>query len=308
MMDKRIVKALKSPRFACLAIVHRISPLIKSDELYLKIVYWLSVGKKLNLKEPKTFNEKLQWLKLYNRKPEYTVMVDKVKAKEYVAKLIGEEHIIPTLGVWDSPEEIDFDALPDQFVLKCNHNSGMGMFICRDKSKLDVSKVKRELKKGLKQDYYMTNREWPYKNVPRKIMAEKYMVDESGVELKDYKIFSFNGEPKLIEVDFGRFTHHKRNIYNTNWEQIALEITYPKDDKHLIKRPQSLERMLELSSKLSNKIPFVRTDFYIINGRIYFGELTFFHGSGTERFTPNEWDERLGELIVLPTRIEDIHD
>ena len=148
-MDKRILKALTSPRYAALAVMHKMSPFIKNDELYLKIVYWLSMGKTLNLKNPTTFNEKLQWLKLYNRKPEYTVMVDKVKAKEYVAKIIGEEHIIPTLGVWDDPDEIDFNKLPNQFVLKCNHNSGLGMCICRDKSKLDIEKVKRELRKGL---------------------------------------------------------------------------------------------------------------------------------------------------------------
>lgn len=264
------------------------------------MVYWLSLGKKLNLKDPKTFNEKLQWLKLYNRKPEYTIMVDKVKAKEYVVKIIGKEHIIPTLGVWDDPDEIDFDKLPEQFVLKCNHNSGLGMCICRDKSKLDIAKVKRELRKGLQQDYYMTNREWPYKNVPRKIMAEKFMVDESGVELKDYKIFNFNGNPELIEVDYGRFTHHMRNIFNKDWEQIALEIQYPKDDKHCIERPKALEKMLEIARQLSINIPFVRTDFYSINGKIYFGELTFYHDSGTGHFQPEEWDERLGELIILP--------
>lgn len=143
-MDKRIIKALTSPSFACLAILHKLSPLIKSDELYLKIVYWLSMGKRLNLKNPKTFNEKLQWLKLYNRKPEYTIMVDKVKAKEYVAKIIGKEHIIPTLGVWDKFENIDFSTLPDKFVLKCSHDSG-GLVICKDKSKLDMKKARKRI-------------------------------------------------------------------------------------------------------------------------------------------------------------------
>lgn len=302
-MDKRVLHALTSPRFACLAIVHKLSFLIKSDELYLKIVYWLSMGKKLNLKEPKTFNEKLQWLKLYNRKPEYTVMVDKVKAKEYVAQIIGQEHIIPTLGVWDDPDDIDFDKLPNQFVLKCNHNSGMGMCICKDKSKLDIAKVKKELRRGLRQNYYMTNREWPYKDVPRKIMAEKFMVDESGTELKDYKIFCMGGEPQIIEVDFGRFTNHLRNIFDTQWNQVKMEIEYPSDLSHTIVRPEKLEEMLKLARTLCKGIPFVRTDFYSIADKIYFGELTFYHGSGTEHIRPEEWDEHLGKLIVLPPPI-----
>ena len=165
-----------NPRVLGIIGLQKISCLV-SDKPYLEMMYWLNLGKKLNLKHPVTFNEKLQWLKLYNHNPEYTVMVDKVKAKEYVAKLIGEEHIIPTLGVWDDPDDIDFDALPNQFVLKCNHNSGTGMCICRDKSKLDIEKVKAELRKGLKENYFMRWREWPYKNVPRRILAEKFMVD-----------------------------------------------------------------------------------------------------------------------------------
>ena len=160
-----------------------------NDEEYLKKAFKLNMGKELNLDNPQTFNEKLQWLKLHDRKSEYTIMVDKYLARDYIAKTIGEEYLIPLLGVWDSPDEIDFDALPDQFVLKCNHNSGLGMCICKDKSKLDIEKVKKELQKGLNENYYLHRREWPYKDVPRKIIAEKYMVDESGTELKDYKFF-----------------------------------------------------------------------------------------------------------------------
>ena len=299
MMDKRIVKALKSPRFACLAIVHRISPLIKSDELYLKIVYWLSVGKKLNLKEPKTFNEKLQWLKLYNRKPEYTVMVDKVKAKDYVAKIIGEEHIIPTLGVWDDPDEIDFDKLPNQFVLKCNHNSGMGMCICRDKSKLDIKKVKRELRKGLRQDYYMTNREWPYKNVPRKIMAEKFMQDQDKDDLNDYKFFCMDGKPEVLFISSDRAKKVCFDYFDMDFHHLPLQQGGPNFQGE-IERPKHLEEMKLLAAKLSKDIPHVRIDFYDMAGQVYFGELTFFDSSGMAKFTPEEWDERLGKLIVLP--------
>lgn len=267
------------------------------DKLYLQIMYFLACGKKLDLKHPKTFNEKLQWLKLYNHNPLYTTMVDKVEAKKYVAKKIGEEYIIPTLGVWDEPEDIDFEKLPNQFVLKCNHNSGLGMCICKDKNQLNIEKAKSELKKGLCQNYYKYWREWPYKNIKRKILAEKFMVDESGTELKDYKIFCFDGNPQIIEVDYGRFINHMRNVYDTDWNFIAMQIEFPNDPNHIIARPEKLNEMLALARKLSEGIPHVRVDFYSINDRIYFGELTFFHGSGMEKFNPNEWDERLGRLI-----------
>lgn len=273
------------------------------DKTYLKLKYRASLGKKLNLENPQTFNEKLQWLKLYNRKPEYTVMVDKVKAKEYVANIIGEEHIIPTLGVWDNPDDIDFDKLPNQFVLKCNHNSGLGMCICRDKSKLDIEKVKRELRKGLKQNYYLHGREWPYKDVPRKILAEKFMVDESGTELKDYKIFCMDGEPEIIEVDYGRFSKHMRNMYDKTWDLMEMEFNYPSDASHVIDRPEKLNEMLELARKLSKDIPYVRTDFYSIGEKLYWGELTFFNEAGMGAFRPEEWDERLGKLVVLPPHV-----
>lgn len=171
------------------------------DREYLQRRFQAELGKSLDLDNPQTFNEKLQWLKLYNRKPEYTMMVDKYKVREYIAQTLGEEYLIPLLGVWDDPDEIDFDALPDQFVLKCNHNSGLGMCICKDKSKLDISKVRAELRKGLKENYYIRHREWPYKDVPRKIIAEKYMVDDSNCgELTDYKFFCFNGVPKFMYI------------------------------------------------------------------------------------------------------------
>ena len=301
-MDKRIIKALTSPRYAGLAIVHRLSPFIKSDELYLKIVYWLSMGKRLNLKNPKTFNEKLQWLKLYNRKPEYTIMVDKVKAKDYVAKVIGEEHIIPTLGVWDDPDEIDFDKLPNQFVLKCNHNSGMGMCICRDKSKLDIAKVKRELRKGLHQDYYMTNREWPYKNVPRKIMAEKFMQDGDKPDLNDYKFFCMDGKPEVLFISSDRAKKVCFDYFDMDFNHLPLQQGGP-NFQGKIERPKHLEEMKQLAAKLSEGIPQVRVDFYDMAGQVYFGELTFFDSSGMAKFTPEEWDERLGKLIVLPPHI-----
>lgn len=298
-MIHNILKNILKPRVILSVFFDKIGFLMP-DKLYLRIMFRINTGKRLNLKKTVTFNEKLQWLKLYNRCSEYTMMVDKVKAKEYVAEKVGRQYIIPTIGVWDDPDDIDFDTLPDQFVIKCNHNSGLGMCICKDKGKLDIPKVKNRLRKGLKQNYFMHGREWPYKNVPRKILAEKFMVDESGNELKDYKIFCFDGEPELIEVDYGRFTEHKRNIYGKDWNFIKMEIQYPSEENYVISRPEKLEEMLALARILAKGIPHIRVDFYSINNQLYWGELTFFHGSGLEYFSPEEWNERLGKLIKLP--------
>ena len=271
-----------------------------SDEKYLKKKFFLSMGYPLNLDNPQTFNEKIQWLKLYDRCPEYTMMVDKYAVREYIAKKIGKEYLIPLLGVWDSPDDIDFESLPNQFVLKCNHNSGLGLCICKNKSELDIKKVKRGLKRGLGQDYYLHGREWPYKNVPRKIVCEKYMTDESGVEPKDYKIFNFDGEPKIIEVDYDRFVEHKRNLYTIDWQYIEAEIQYPADPDYHIERPERLEKMLGLARILSEGFSHVRTDFYCIDDHIYFGELTFYHGSGFEKFRPEKFGKEMGKWIKLP--------
>lgn len=275
-----------------------------SDETFLKLKYKNVFGKKLDLENPKTFNEKLQWLKLYNRKPEYTIMVDKYKVRDYIAQMLGEEYLIPLLGVWDDPDEIDFDALPDQFVLKCNHNSGLGMCICKDKSKLNIPKVRAELRKGLKENYYIKFREWPYKDVPRKIIAEKYMTNGNGEDLNDYKLMCFNGKVKTTFVCSDRFSKDglKVTFYDTDWRRMPFERHYPAS-KAEIDKPQTYEKMVTLAEKLAFGIPFVRVDFYEINGNIYFGELTFFPGSGYEEFTPEEWDKTLGDWIKLPTEL-----
>ncbi|WP_276861677.1 ATP-grasp fold amidoligase family protein [Anaerococcus tetradius] len=269
------------------------------DIEFIKLLFKASMGYKLPLENPKTFNEKLQWLKLYDRKPEYTIMVDKYKVRDYISKKIGGDYLIPLIDVWDDPDEIDFNLLPNQFVLKCNHNSG-GVFICKNKNNFDIVKVKKELKKELKRDYYLSGREWPYKDVPRKIICEKYMVDESGYELKDYKIFCFNGEPKFIQMDYDRFSNHRRKFYDSNWNQIDFKFIYDSDNTNF-QIPKNLNKMLELSRILSRDVTFLRTDFYIIKNKIYFGELTFYPESGFGKFTPKNWDGLLGDLINLPT-------
>ncbi len=277
---------------------YQISKIIP-DKLYLQTRYRRIVGEKLNLKNPRTFNEKLQWLKLYDRKPIYTTMVDKYAAKKYVADIIGKEHIIPALGVWNHFDEIDFDGLPNQFVLKCTHDSA-SVVICKDKQSLNQKATKEKLERSLKRNYYFAGREWPYKNVKPRILAEKYMEDESGSELKDYKIFCFNGEPRLIQVDYNRFSGHKRNLYDTDWNYLEMMLEYPADPSKQIPRPERLEDMLFMARKLSDGMIFARVDFYSKDEEIYFGEITFYPGSGIEKFVPENWDMELGNWIKLP--------
>lgn len=276
------------------------------DAEYLKRKFQVKMGYALDLNAPKTYNEKLQWLKLYDRKPEYTMMVDKYGVRAYIAKTIGEQYLIPLLGVWEDPDEIDFDALPDRFVLKCNHNSGLGMCICKDKSKLDTETVRRELKKGLQQDYYIQNREWPYKDVPRRIIAEQYMEDAATQELRDYKFFCFNGEPKALFVATDRQTQGeetKFDFFDLDYNHLDFRNGHP-NAKTLPEKPVCFAQMKEIAKILSAGIPHVRVDLYEINGKIYFGELTFSHWSGMVPFEPSVWDETFGSWITLPEKTE----
>lgn len=270
-----------------------------SDKTYLKVYYFIKTGKRLNLKDPKSFNEKIQWLKLYNKQPLYSIMVDKYNVKKYVSQLIGDEYIIPTLGVWSSFEKINFENLPNQFVLKTTHDSG-GVEICKNKENFNFKKARKHLNKSLRTKFYLRGKEWPYKGVKPLILAEPFMVDESNYELKDYKIFTFNGKPKFIQVDFDRFSNHKRNIYDTDWNFIDVEIQYSNDKNKIINRPSSLNKMLELAKKLSKNTPHLRVDFYVILSKIYFGELTFFTESGFAKFSDKDFEYTLGALIKLP--------
>ena len=269
------------------------------EKWYLKRRFLKNVGYPLDLDNPRTFNEKLQWLKLYDHNPLYTKMVDKYEAKKYVADIIGEEYIIPTLGVWDHFDEIDFEQLPEQFVLKCTHDSG-SIAICKDKATFDKKTAKKKLERGLRYNYYYSGGfEWPYKNVKPRIIAEKYMVDESAEQLKDYKIFNFDGMPKFIEGDYDRFTEHKCNLYTTDWTFIEAAIGYPPDPNRIIDRPKALEEMLSLAKKLSVDIKYLRTDFYSIEDKIYFGEMTFYPGSGFAKFSPDKFGLNLGDCINI---------
>lgn len=271
------------------------------DETFLKKYYQCIFHKELDLQTPKTFNAKLQWLKLYDRRPEYTMMVDKYRVRDYIAKKIGREYLIPLLGVWDDPDEIDFDSLPQQFVLKCNHNSGLGMCICRDKSKLDVKKVKADLRKGLQQDYYITFREWPYRDVPRKIICEKYMEDNSTAELVDYKFFCFDGRVDCVMVCLDRSSGNtKFYFFDRAWNLLRYNIRGKEAPENFtIPKPSNMEEMFEIAEKLSKGLPFARIDLYSVSGRTYFGEITFFPDSGFDVNLLLETDRHWGEMISI---------
>ncbi len=270
------------------------------DKLYLKMRFYLEMGKKIDLKNPQTFNEKLQWLKIYERNPEYTKMVDKYEVRKYIAEKIGEEYLIPLIGVWDKFDDIDFSKLPDQFVLKCTHDSG-GLVICRDKSKLDIDKARRKINKCLKRDFFKLTREWPYKNVKPRIIAEKFMSDKSGGEIKDYKIHNFNGKSRFILVCDGRFSKEgiTEDFYDAAWNHMSIKRPNAPNKSKRHDKPLTLEKMIELSEIIAKDIPFVRTDFYEIDGKIYFGEITFFPASGLKKFEPNDWDYELGKNIII---------
>lgn len=280
---------------------------IVPDEPYLKFLYRIRMGKKLNLHPPVTFNEKLQWLKIHDHNPEYSRLVDKSEVKKYIADTIGEQYVIPQLGIWDRAEDIDFDSLPDRFVLKCTHDSG-SIVICRDKSRFDKEAAIKLLNKAVKRNFYNSKREWAYKGLKGRIIAEQYMEDtlvegqSATGDLSDYKIFCFNGEPRTIFVVRGGHQDEsrvKRWMYDTNWKlyEAGFHGKQPRTDAE--EKPAQLEEMLELARKLSRDIPFLRVDFYIINGKVYFGEMTFFHMSGCEKFSPESFDKTLGDMLVL---------
>lgn len=255
----------------------------------------------MHLKHPKSFSEKLQWLKLHDRKPEYTTMVDKYAVKEYVAKIIGQEYIVPTVGVWDNPEEIAWDDLPKQFVLKTTHGGGSkGVIICRNKVELDRNDVIKRLSKAMKNDLYKQYREWPYKNVQPKVLAEELLsgpeTEDGGI--KDYKFFCFNGKPIYCGVISNRFSKMALDFFDMEWNHLPFSLKVPSSEIAPAK-PQHFETMRLLSTKLAQGHPHLRVDFYEVNSRVYFGELTFYSASGFGQFSPDEWDEIWGNHIQI---------
>lgn len=271
-----------------------------SDKAYLTIQFRTQCGYFINWKNPQTFSEKFQWLKVNDHNSEYSKMVDKYEAKKYVASIIGDEYIIPTLYTWNSVDDIDWDLLPNRFVLKCTHDSG-GIVVCRDKGNFDKTAAIAKLKKSFKAEFYYSTREWPYKNVKPRIIAEKYMEDSSG-GLIDYKYLCFNGEPKAIFIASDRLDSTidtKFDFFDMNFNHLDFRGLYPNATKPVLK-PKGFEHMRELAHKLSKDIPHVRVDFYDIDGKVYFGELTFYPGGGMSPFEPQKWNYLFGSWIQLP--------
>ena len=269
-------------------------------EEFLKKMYRICTGRELNLQEPVRYTEKLQWLKLYDHRPEYTTMVDKYAAKQYAAEKIGQEYVISLLGVWNDVEDIDFDSLPSRFVLKTTHDSG-GIVVCKDKSRLDIAAAKKKLRYFLKRNYYDHNREWPYKNVPHRVIAEAYMEDSAYQELRDYKFFTFGGVPKVLYIAQGRGKGEPTvaDFFDMEFNHLAFTIDH---DMAPVppEKPVNFELMKTLAAKLSQGTPQLRVDFYEVDGKVYFGEMTFFHCSGMESFHPEEWDKKFGDWVTLP--------
>lgn len=278
-------------------------PKMFSDKQFLEIVYRHLMGSELNLDCPQTFNEKLQWLKLYDHNPKYTQMVDKYEAKKYVADIIGNEYIIPTLAVYNNTNEINLDALPNRFVLKCTHDSG-SVAICKDKRTFLKGEAFVMLERGLRKNFFWENREWPYKNVKPRIIAEAYLEDNETQELRDYKFFCFNGEVKALFIAEDRQENKETTFDFFDADFCHLDIRkghHPNANVPPIK-PLSFEEMKGMAEKLSRNIPHLRVDFYEVNGKIYFGELTFSSGSGFTPFEPNEWDLKFGQWLKLPSK------
>lgn len=268
------------------------------DAQYLKMLYRVKTGNKLHLDDPQTLNEKLQWLKIHDRKPIYTKMVDKYEVRKIIAEQVGEEYLIPLLGVWNKFDDIDFDKLPEQFVLKCTHDSG-GLAICTDRERFDKEAARKKIEHCMRRNYYTNSREWPYKDVEPRIIAEEYMVDESGWELKDYKIFCFNGHAEYVEVDFNRYVNHKLNTYDFDWNPLNFCDSSKNDYDANIPKPNRLMEMKEIAEKLSKDMDFLRVDFYSIDNRIFIGELTLCPGSGCIAFEPKETDLYYGKKLKL---------
>ena len=271
------------------------------DKLYLQLKYFYRFHKFPDLKNPKTYNEKLQWLKLYDRNPIYTTMADKYEAKKYVANIIGEEYIVPTLGVWDKFDDIDFDSLPNQFVLKCTHDSG-GLVICKDKNTFDIDAAKNIIEKSLNTNYFYHSREWPYKNIKPRIIAEEYIANNDGT-LPDYKFFSFDGDTKALYIATDRQSNEetKFDFYDCEFNHLDFVNSHPNSKKEN-KKPEHFDEMIKLANILSKGYPHIRVDFYEVNGKVYFGELTFYHMSGFQPFKPDKWDYTFGDWLKLPNK------
>ncbi len=273
------------------------------DKMFMQIYFVFRYGHFCNLKNPKTLSEKIQWLKLYDRMPQYTTMADKYAVKDYVADKIGIEHIIPTLGVWDSFDDIDFDKLPNQFVLKCTHDSA-GHVIVKDKSKFDKDSARKKIESCLKCNYYYVGREWQYKNIKPRVLAEPYLEDSTDKELRDYKILCFGGEPKVLLIAANRSTGSPTlDFFDKDFNHLDVKQYYPHSSVP-VRKPKTFDQMFEAARVLSKGMPHIRVDFYEVDGKMYFGELTLHSGNGFSPYEPKEWDELFGSWVDLSEKMK----
>lgn len=298
MNKKKLKYIITHPQYVFLMLGHRGFFKWMSDELYLKIGYRIKMGKKLNIQSPVTYNEKIQWLKLNYKNPSLTNLADKYEVRKYVEKKIGDQYLIPLLGVWNDTDSIDYASLPEEFVLKCTHDSG-SVIICRDKSKLNYSKTKKKLDRILNQNYYWGQREWVYDNIKPRIIAEKLITSESEKDLKDYKFFVFDGQVRFMFVASDRSTDVRFDFFDREFNPIPVSQKHKKSDKKIVK-PENYEEMVRLAEKLAEDFPHARIDFYNVDGEILFGEITFFHFSGWEKFEPEHFDTVFGSWLQLP--------
>ena len=299
-MVKKIIEGFKRPNLICGFFLHRLARFIKDDETYLKWYYFFPMKRWPDLKNPKYNNKKLQWLKIHDNNPAYSKMVDKYEVKQYIGELLGQQYVIPTLGVWDRFDDIDFESLPNQFVLKCTHDSG-GLVICKDKPQLDIESARKKINKCLKKDYYLETREYPYKGVKPRIIAEKYMEQPEVSSLNDYKVLCFSGKAKLIEYHVARFTDkHTQDFYDAEWNKTSItQGGYSAVSDYCAPKPICLGEMIRLSELITQNMAHCRVDWYEIDGKLYFGEITFYDGSGIESFDKYEDDLLLGSWIDL---------
>ncbi len=280
-----------------MSIIKEILKRILPKTLILQYRMSKMLGYKVNIKEPSTFNEKIQWLKLNNKDKRLSIFADKIEVREFIKTKIGEEYLVPIHKIYNSYKEIKPENLPQSFVLKAAHGSGWNI-LCKDKTELDFSKLKQKVKKWGNSNYYWVGYEYAYKQIPHRFICEKLLLDEYNNIPMDYKIFCFNGMPTFIQVDLDRFTDHSRLFYDLDWEKMDMAIGY-KPSKTNVLKPKKLDKMLEISSILSKGFNFVRIDLYNCDGSIYFGEITFYPGEGSEKFTPQELDKKYGDLLPI---------
>ena len=308
----RVIKTLsKDPKHIFRAMNSHGLLRILPDRPFLKLMWWVETGSRLNLKNPRGFNEKLQWLKLYDHRPEYTIYVDKLLVRDYVKKTIGDKYLVPLICVWERPEQIDFNLLPDQFVIKCNHNSGGGMCICTDKTKLDIKSVTNKLNTSLQTNPFYEKREWAYKNVEPKILCEKLLVDKTPNNttgtLIGYDFYCFNGEPRFLytridDISKGTKGEPRLTFFDLDWKTPPFYRTDHEQVPFQVEKPECLDEMIDVARKLSKGIPFVRVDLYWIDKQILFSEMTLYPGGGNGFFSPKEWEIIIGDWITLPKK------